>query len=40
MKQESAVLESTDKRTMEQACERLTQASHKVAEQMYQTAQP
>ena len=33
-------LESSDKRTMDQACERLTQASHKLAEQMYQAAQP
>ncbi|MGA7459847.1 MAG: molecular chaperone DnaK [Candidatus Korobacteraceae bacterium] len=33
-------LESSDKRTMDQASERLTQASHKLAEQMYQAAQP
>jgi molecular chaperone DnaK len=33
-------LESNDKRAMDQARERLTQASHKLAEQMYKTAQP
>ncbi len=33
-------LESNDKRTMDQARERLTQASHKLAEQMYRAAQP
>ncbi len=33
-------LESNDKRQMDQARERLTQASHKLAEQMYQAAQP
>jgi molecular chaperone DnaK len=33
-------LESNDKRSMDQARERLTQASHKLAEQMYKTAQP
>jgi len=33
-------LESNDKRTIDQARERLTQASHKLAEQMYKTAQP
>src|SRR5207253_10769076 len=32
-------LESNDKRTMDQARERLTQASHKLAEQMYKAAQ-
>ena len=32
-------LESNDKRQMDQARERLTQASHKLAEQMYQAAQ-
>jgi molecular chaperone DnaK len=33
-------LESNDKRQMDQARERLTQASHKLAGQMYQAAQP
>ena len=33
-------LESNDKRTMDQARDRLTQASHKLAEQMYRAAQP
>jgi molecular chaperone DnaK len=33
-------LESSDKRTMDQARERLTQASHKLAEEMYKAAQP
>jgi molecular chaperone DnaK len=33
-------LESGDKHTMEQARDRLTQASHKLAEQMYKGAQP
>jgi molecular chaperone DnaK len=33
-------IESNDKRSMDQARERLTQASHKLAEQMYKTAQP
>ena len=33
-------LDSNDKRTMDQAVERLTQVSHRVAEQMYQAAQP
>ena len=33
-------LESNDKRTMDQARDRLTQASHKLAEQMYKAAQP
>ncbi|HZP62404.1 MAG TPA: molecular chaperone DnaK [Terriglobales bacterium] len=33
-------LESNDKRTMDQARERLTQASHKLAEQMYRATQP
>jgi molecular chaperone DnaK len=33
-------LNSTDKRQMDQARERLTQASHKLAEQMYKAAQP
>jgi molecular chaperone DnaK len=33
-------LESNDKRTMDQSRERLTQASHKLAEQMYRAAQP
>jgi len=33
-------LESNDKRSMDQARERLTQASHKLAEQMYKAAQP
>ncbi len=33
-------LDSNDKRQMDQARERLTQASHKLAEQMYQAAQP
>ena len=33
-------LQSNDKRTMDQARERLTQASHKLAEQMYKAAQP
>jgi molecular chaperone DnaK len=33
-------LESNDKKTMDQARERLTQASHKLAEQMYKAAQP
>src|SRR5437868_14449306 len=33
-------LESNDKRTMDQARERLTQASHKLAEQMYRASQP
>jgi molecular chaperone DnaK len=33
-------LESNDKRTMDQARERLTQASHKLAEQMYKAQQP
>jgi molecular chaperone DnaK len=33
-------LESNDKRQMDQARERLTQASHKLAEHMYQAAQP
>src|SRR5213075_1394167 len=33
-------LESNDKGTMDQARERLTQASHKLAEQMYKAAQP
>jgi molecular chaperone DnaK len=32
-------LDSNDKRTMDQAREKLTQASHKLAEQMYKTAQ-
>jgi molecular chaperone DnaK len=32
-------LESNDKKTMDQARERLTQASHKLAEQMYKAAQ-
>ena len=32
--------ESNDKQQMDQARERLTQASHKLAEQMYQAAQP
>jgi molecular chaperone DnaK len=32
-------LESNDKKTMDQARERLTQASHKLAEQMYKSAQ-
>jgi molecular chaperone DnaK len=34
------VLESADKHQMDQARERLTQASHKLAEQMYSKAQP
>jgi molecular chaperone DnaK len=33
-------LESNDKQQMDQARERLTQASHKLAEQMYRAAQP
>jgi molecular chaperone DnaK len=33
-------LESNDKRTMDQARERLTQASHQMAEQMYKAQQP
>jgi molecular chaperone DnaK len=33
-------LESNDRKTMDQARERLTQASHKLAEQMYKAAQP
>ena len=33
-------LDSNDKRQMDQARERLTQASHKLAEQMYRSAQP
>ena len=33
-------LDSADKRQMDQARERLTQASHKIAEQMYRAAQP
>jgi len=33
-------LESNDKSSMDQARERLTQASHKLAEQMYKAAQP
>jgi len=33
-------LDSDDKRQMDQARERLTQASHKLAEQMYRAAQP
>ena len=33
-------LESNDKKSMDQARERLTQASHKLAEQMYKAAQP
>jgi molecular chaperone DnaK len=33
-------LESNDKKAMDQARERLTQASHKLAEQMYKAAQP
>jgi molecular chaperone DnaK len=33
-------LDSNDKRQMDQARERLTQASHKLAEQMYRAAQP
>jgi molecular chaperone DnaK len=33
-------LESGDKATMEKARETLTQASHKLAEQMYKSAQP
>jgi molecular chaperone DnaK len=33
-------LDSNDKRNMDQARERLTQASHKLAEQMYKAAQP
>jgi molecular chaperone DnaK len=33
-------LDSNDKRTMDQAREKLTQASHKLAEQMYKAAQP
>jgi molecular chaperone DnaK len=33
-------LESSDKRTMDQAREQLTQASHKLAEEMYKAAQP
>ena len=33
-------LNSSDKRQMDQARERLTQASHKLAEQMYRAAQP
>jgi molecular chaperone DnaK len=33
-------LDSNDKRQMDQARERLTQVSHKVAEQMYKAAQP
>jgi molecular chaperone DnaK len=33
-------LESNDKRQMDQATERLNQASHKLAEQMYKAAQP
>src|SRR5205807_4279127 len=33
-------LESNDKRSMDQARERLTQASHTLAEQMYRAAQP
>jgi molecular chaperone DnaK len=33
-------LESNDKRQMDQARERLTQASHKLAEEMYKAAQP
>ncbi len=33
-------LDTNDKRTMDQARERLTQVSHKLAEQMYKAAQP
>jgi molecular chaperone DnaK len=33
-------LDSNDKRTMDQARERLTQVSHRVAEQMYRATQP
>jgi molecular chaperone DnaK len=33
-------LESNDKATMDKAREKLTQASHKLAEQMYKAAQP
>src|SRR5258708_683253 len=33
-------LDSNDKHTMDQAREKLTQASHKLAEQMYKAAQP
>jgi molecular chaperone DnaK len=33
-------LESNDKAQMDKARERLTQASHKLAEQMYKAAQP
>lgn len=33
-------LDSNNKQTMEQARERLTQTSHKLAEQMYKAAQP
>jgi molecular chaperone DnaK len=33
-------LESNDKSSMDQARDRLTQASHKLAEQMYKAAQP
>jgi molecular chaperone DnaK len=33
-------LDSNDKRQMDQARERLTQASHKLAEQMYRASQP
>jgi molecular chaperone DnaK len=33
-------LDSNDKRTMDQSRERLTQVSHRVAEQMYKAAQP
>src|SRR5438105_144569 len=33
-------LESNDKATMDSARERLTQASHKLAEQMYRSSQP
>jgi molecular chaperone DnaK len=33
-------LDSNDKQQMDQARERLTQASHKLAEQMYKAAQP